>query len=192
MIMVSYFFTQKFFMFPLPVKPNVILNSCKISMYSIALLLLFVIPMGGCGYSSKSLLRSNVRSVYIPIFDNDTFRRGFEFDLTKAIRDQILMRTPLNIVNKDEADSVLFGKITNVYENVLIEDTRDNIVESKVTIGLEIRWVDKRTGRVIVERKNIHAPAEFIVRRNETLTSASNEAFVRVARSVVEAMQEDW
>ncbi|GIL19995.1 MAG: hypothetical protein BroJett041_11090 [Candidatus Jettenia caeni] len=161
-------------------------------MYSIALLLLFVIPMGGCGYSSKSLLRSNVRSVYIPIFDNDTFRRGFEFDLTKAIRDQILMRTPLNIVNKDEADSVLFGKITNVYENVLIEDTRDNIVESRVTIGLEIRWVDKRTGRVIVERKNIHAPAEFIVRRNETLTSASNEAFVRVARSVVEAMQEDW
>lgn len=158
----------------------------------LALLLLFGISIGSCGYSSKSILRSNVRSIYIPIFDNNTFRRGYEFELTKAVRDQILLRTRLNIVDKDEADSILFGKITSVDENVLIEDTRDNIVESRVTVGVEIRWVDRRTGRTIVERRNIKRPTEFIVRRNETLTSSSNEAFVSVARSIVDAMEEDW
>lgn len=153
---------------------------------------LFFICAGGCGYSSKSLLRSNVRSVYIPIFDNNTFRRGFEFDLTKAVRDQVLLRTRLDIVSKDEADSILFGKISNVDESVLIEDTKDNIVESRVSIVVEVRWVDRRTGRTIVERRNIRRPAEFIVRRNETLSSSSREAFVEVARSVVEALEEDW
>jgi hypothetical protein len=166
-------------------------NLMKYFLY-VVLFVVLIIPAGGCGYSSKSLLRSNVRSIYIPIFDNNTFRRGFEFELTKAIRDQILMRTRLNIVNKDEADSVLLGKIAQVYENVLIEDTRDNIVESRVVIVVDVRWIDRRTGRTIIERRNIQAPAEFIVLRNETLTSASNEAFVRVARHIVEVMQEDW
>lgn len=156
------------------------------------IVLFFIIFTGGCGYSSKSLLRSNVRSIYIPIFDNSTFRRGYEFELTKAIRDQILIKTRLDIVNGDEADSILFGKIVRVDENVLIGDTRDNIVESRVTITVDIRWVDKRTGRTIVERKNIKTAAEFVVLRNETLTTASNEAFVLTARGIVDAMQEDW
>jgi hypothetical protein len=133
-----------------------------------------------------------VRSIYVPIFDNNTFRRGYEFDLTKAVRDQILLRTRLNIVDKDEADSILFGKITSVDENVLIENTRDNIVESRVSVGIEIRWVDRRTGRTIVERKNIKRQTEFIVGRSETLTSSSSEAFVKVAQNIVDAMEEDW
>lgn len=162
------------------------------SFISVALLVLFTIFIGSCGYSSKSLLRSNVRSIYIPIFDNNTFRRGYEFDLTKAVRDQILLRTRLDIVDKDEADSILFGKITGVDENVLIEDREDNIVESRVSVTIEIRWVDKRTGRTIVERRNIKRPTEFIVRRNETLTSSGNEAFVKIAQSIVDAMEEDW
>lgn len=170
-----------------------ILNGKYLPSYAcLVLLLLFCIFFGSCGYSSKSLLRSNVRSVYIPVFDNDTFRRGFEFDLTKAVQDQIMLRTRLHIVNKDEADSILLGKITNVDENVLIEDRRDNIVESRVFIVIEIRWVDKRTGRTILERKNIRRPAEFIVRRSETLSSGSDEAFVRVAQGIVEVMEEDW
>lgn len=162
------------------------------SFVCIVLLLLFTISSVSCGYSSKSLLRSNVRSIYIPIFDNNTFRRGYEFDLTKAVRDQILLRTGLHVVDKDEADSILLGQIISVDENVLIEDRDDNIVESRVFVAIDIRWVDTRTGRTIVERKNIKRPTEFIVRRNETLTSSSNEAFVKVAQSIVDAMEEDW
>lgn len=158
----------------------------------LALLSFCIISTVSCGYSSKSLLRSNVRSIYVPIFDNNTFRRGYEFDLTKAVRDQILLRTRLNMVDKDEADSILIGKITGVDENVLIEDRKDNIVESRVSVTIDIRWVDRRTGRTIVERRNIKRPTEFIVLRNETLTSSSNEAFVKVAQSIVDAMEEDW
>src|SRR3989304_4725045 len=105
---------------------------------SYIILSLLFISLGSCGYSSKSLLRSNVRSIYVPIFDNNTFRRGYEFDLTKAVRDQILLRTRLSIVDKDEADSILFGKISSVNENAIIEDRKDNIVESRVSIGVDI------------------------------------------------------
>lgn len=166
---------------------------CKYALSIVFVILaMFCLSLAGCGYSSKSLLRTNVRSIYIPIFENDTFRRGYEFELTKAVRDQILMRTRLDIVDKDEADSILFGKIARVDEGIMIEDTRDNIVESRVTVGIDIRWVDKRTGRAIVDRKNIKAPAEFIVRRYETLDSASEESLVGVAQNIIAAMEEDW
>jgi hypothetical protein len=157
-----------------------------------AVMVFLVMMVASCGYSSKSLIRSNVRSIYIPIFDNNTFRRGYEFDLTKAVRDQILMRTRLHLVDKDEADSILFGKIISFDENVLIVNSHDNIVESRTSVRIEIRWVDKRTGRVIVERKNIAKPAEFITQRNETLTSSKNEALVNVARGIVDTLEEDW
>lgn len=158
----------------------------------IAALFLFLAAVVGCGYSSKSLLRSNVRSIYVPIFDNTTFRRGYEFDLTRAVRDQILLRTRLHVVDKDEADSILFGKITSFTENVFIENSRDNIIDSQTSVGISIRWVDRRTGRTLVERHDIRKAAEFIVPRNETLTSSGNEAFVNVARGIVDALEEDW
>lgn len=171
---------------------NLMRNAKKAHLHTVAILLVFSVLFGSCGYSSKAVLRSNVRSIYIPIFDNKTFRRGYEFDLTKAVRDQIILRTGLNIVDRDEADSILFGKITNVVEGVLVGDFADNIVEGRMTVFVDIRWVDTRTGRTIVERPNIMRAAEFIVPRNETAGTAGNEAFVGIAQSIVEAMGDEW
>ena len=39
----------------------------------------------GCGYSSRPMTRGDVRTVYVPVFDNQTMRRGMEFDLTRAV-----------------------------------------------------------------------------------------------------------
>jgi len=75
---------------------------CGISLLGVVLFFSCFFFPGGCGYSAKSLLRSNVRSIYIPIFDNDTFRRGYEFDLTREVRDQILMKTDLRIVERSQ------------------------------------------------------------------------------------------
>jgi len=75
--------------------------------------------IAGCGYSTAPVLKENVSSVYIPIFDNRTFRRGLEYELTEAIRDQILYKTDLKIADKDRADSILTGEILDFRESVL-------------------------------------------------------------------------
>lgn len=171
---------------------NLTQNAKKARLHTVAMLLAISVLLGSCGYSSKAVLKSNVRSIYIPIFDNKTFRRGYEFDLTKAVRDQIILRTGLDIVDRDEADSILYGKITNVVENVLVGDFTDNIVESRMAIFVDIRWVDTRTGRTIVERRDIMRSAEFIVPRNETASTSGKEAFVGIAYGIIEAMGDEW
>lgn len=181
--MITYFFTGLL---------NLTRIAARARLSTVAILLVLSILLGSCGYSSKAVLRSNVRSIYVPIFDNKTFRRGYEFDLTKSVRDQIILRTGLDIVDRDEADSILYGKITNVVEGVIVGDFTDNIVESRMTIFVDIRWVDTRTGRTIVERRDIARAAEFIVPRNETASTSGKEAFVGIAYGIIEAMGDEW
>jgi hypothetical protein len=148
--------------------------------------------ISGCGYSSKSLISRNVNSIYIPIFDNTTFRRGLEFDLTKAVKDEIMNRTNLRIVQKESADTILYGKITDVTENVLIQNNVDDIVESRLTVFVDIKLEDRRTGRALVEESGLFRSAEFVVNRGENLNSAAQEDIVRLAETIVTHLEENW
>lgn len=153
---------------------------------------ILITVFSGCGYSTRSLMRQDLESIYVPIFDNDTFRRGLEFGLTKSVKDEILFRTRLKIVNKEDADAVLYGKIADVKERVISENIADDIVEGSVTLFLDIKLVDVRTGRSIVEKKGIQWQTEYIGRRGEGVSAAEKEAFVDIAERIVNLMDEDW
>ena len=156
------------------------------------LVFILIIVLSGCGYSTRSLLRQDVESIYIPIFDNDTFRRGLEFKLTKSVKDEILFRTKIKIVDREDADAVLYGKIADVKERVISENIADDIVEGSITLFLDIKLVDARTGRNIMEKKGLQWKTEYIGRRGEAVSTAENEAFVDIAERIVNLMEEDW
>ena len=156
------------------------------------LVFILIIVLSGCGYSTRSLLRQDVESIYIPIFDNDTFRRGLEFKLTKSVKDEILFRTKIKIVDREDADAVLYGKIADVKEREISENIADDIVEGSITLFLDIKLVDARTGRNIMEKKGLQWKTEYIGRRGEAVSTAENEAFVDIAERIVNLMEEDW
>ncbi|MGR3177876.1 MAG: LPS assembly lipoprotein LptE [Candidatus Anammoxibacter sp.] len=154
--------------------------------------ILFFGALIGCSYSSRSILKQNVNSVYIPIFDNKTFRRGLEFGLTKALKNEIMFKTQLRIAEKDNADSLLSGEIVDFAEQTMIVDSNDNIVESRIFIVVDFIWRDLRTGRILAEQKEVIAPTEFIVGHGETIETAKNESYVDLAERIVDMMSERW
>lgn len=148
--------------------------------------------LSACGYTSRSQMRQNVNTIYIPIFDNHTFRRGLEFDLTNAIKNEIQFRTRLKIVDKDHADSALYGEIADVQKLVLLEDPRANVTEASMNIIINFSWVDLRTGKTIVKKANINQKAELVSRRKEDEGTAQREAFVDLAEKVINLMEDEW
>ena len=154
--------------------------------------LLILSAVVGCGYTSRPLIPSNVRTVHLPIFDNRTFRRGLEFQLTQAVKSELLYKSDLRIADLATADTILIGEIVDVRESVLLEDLNDDIVETGVTITVDLVWKDRRTGRIIAERKGISDTAEFIVTRGESIGTATEEAFRDLAERIVSSLQEDW
>ncbi|HHT9152163.1 MAG TPA: LPS assembly lipoprotein LptE [Candidatus Hypogeohydataceae bacterium YC40] len=151
--------------------------------------------VAACGYTSRSLLKQNVNTIYIPIFENQSYRRGLEFDMTNAFKNEILFKTRLKVVDKDRADSIFYGIITDVKESVLIEDFQANIAQSSVIVFMNFKWVDRRTGRIIVEKQNIQQRAEFSPRRvvgKEDIGTAERKAFVYLAERLKQLMEEGW
>lgn len=87
-------------------------DSISFIFYLLPLILLFA----GCsGYSNKSLYSQDIKSVYVEMFDNTTFQRDLEYDLTDAIAKRIEAETPYKIISdRSRADTVLSGKITAI------------------------------------------------------------------------------
>ncbi len=146
----------------------------------------------GCGYSNRSLISRNISSIHIPIFENDTFRRGIEFDLTKAVNVEVMSKTNLRIASKDHADTILHGTVKDFTERIITQGFRDSLVEGQMTLFVDIQLVDRRTGRTLINEKGIKQAAEYIVRRGETLESATGEGIVRMAETIVDHLAEKW
>lgn len=163
------------------------INSCLLRQL-ICVAFVFVL-VSGCGYSQKSLIDRKINSIYINIFENNTFIRGIEFDIAKAVKDEIMSRTRLRIVQKDSADIILTGKIGDSVQAALSQ-SRDNIVESSVSISVSIELLDTRTGRIM--GGGASGSAAFLVDRGENVQSATEEAIANLARDLVNKLEEEW
>ena len=75
--------------------------------------------LSGCGYSTTGLLRQDIRTVHVAVFDNQTWRRGLEVELTRALVRELTLHTHLRIASKEEADSTLRGELLEFEQDSL-------------------------------------------------------------------------
>ncbi len=159
----------------------------------------------GCTYRAGGLVRGNVDTVYVAFFDNSTYRRGLEVPLTRAVVDEIKLRTQLLFAPRDQADSVLMGELLDVDEDTRLKTEEDEILITSVVVRVRFRWRDKRTGRDIVPEQTVVesarvlptvadvAPAATVGEARMQLASTSAElALQQAAQRIVERMEKDW
>lgn len=153
------------------------------------------ILMTGCsGYSSRSLYSQDVKSIYVEMFDNATFRRDLEYDLTDAIAKRIEAETPYKIISdRSKADTVLSGKITAINNSVLtIERNVSRPLEEQAEVTAVFSWKDLRTGQYIVAGKSIMATASYSEFQSQGFEYGSKVAANKLAERIVEQMQVEW
>ncbi|MFO0982518.1 MAG: LptE family protein [Planctomycetota bacterium] len=145
----------------------------------------------GCGYTQGSLIAEGNRRVAVPIFDNDTFYREMEFELTRTVVAEIERRPGVQVVREADADVILKGRITDLRQQVLSEDERDRVRESTATITVTVDLVDPHTGKV---RKHFEVKdvSPFAAARGETLVTAQRESFLELARRIVWQLEEPF
>ncbi len=149
--------------------------------------------LSGCGYSTGSLVSREYGSVYVPIWENHTFRRGLEFRLTRALQQEVERKTHLKLTTEDRADTKLSGEIVDFEQRVVTEDLLDEPVEIQVKVVVSFRWEDLRTGETIVREARLAHTGEAIPGRGETGEGqAAAEAFQDLAEQIVEKMESGW
>lgn len=154
----------------------------------------------GCGYIVGGPYDPQIRSVHVPTFTSDEFRRGIEFQLTEAVQKEIKQRTPYRLVNGPQADTVLRGHIVQIRKDVLGETAFDDPRELQYSIAVEVTWEDTRTGEVLAQRQigldaqTVHliAHADFAPEVGQSLATATQQAVDRLAVQIVNLMEMPW
>jgi len=156
-----------------------------------ALLVCVAVSVGlcGCKYSTGNLLRDDIRTVYIPVFKNDTFFRGLEVELTRAVVNEIKLHTRMRIAPRDEADSVIEGELVEFEQRSVIRNEDDEIVLKRLAARVRFRWVDNLTLQDIVPSRTV---SETETVAAATAGQVEGDLFRELAKAIVENMAREW
>ena len=160
----------------------------------------FAMASTGCGYVVGSAYQTEVRTIEVPVFTSDGYRRGVEFQLTEAVQKEITKRTPFRIVKGPAADTRLTGHIVQIHKYVLGGTGNDDARELQVTYDVDVSWEDVRTGRILAQQRvpltpdlvRFRSQASFAPEIGQSLATANQAAFERLARQIVNMMETPW
>jgi hypothetical protein len=120
------------------------------------LLLFFLFWVSGCGYysfSGSSL--PGIKTVAVPLFDNQTEEYGIRESLTETIANRFVTDNTLKVVNEKIADSILHGSITKYLREAYTFDEQENIKEYIVRIWVNVWFEEKKSKKTIWKEDNI-------------------------------------
>lgn len=188
-------------------------------------ILLLVCLLAGCsqngqftlfGYTTEPNYNREIHTVYVPIFQNVSFRRGLEFDLTRLVIREIESKTPYKVTScRENADTELIGKIVNRGKGLININQLGETREAEVTVAVEVTWRDLRpgtSGEILSAPKPreqggfgqppitppppppalIIPVAGFIPELGGSVTSAEWQVLNTVANRIVAMMERPW
>ena len=161
--------------------------------------LLVCFAVSGCniggveGYSNQWLYPDDVSTVYVEMFDSQSFRRGHEYTLTDAICKRIETETPYKIVSdRDEADTVLSGRLS-IYSSVLARERYQGTpLETETLVAVSVSWKNLRTGELLINNEDVTSSATYSPQMSQPFEYSANLAVNKAAQKVVELMEISW
>lgn len=157
-----------------------------------------LIGIAGCteitGYSNASLYREDVSSICLEMFDNQSFRRGVEYELSDALAKRIETDTPYKVVSDaDRADTVMSGRIVRIDEATLsLERELGYALEKEVQIKAVVSWKNLQTGEMLIDNEAATGSASYSDFQQQDFGYASALAANKLAREIVELMEKSW
>jgi hypothetical protein len=128
------------------------------------------------------------------MFDNKTFERGVEYELTDALAKQIEASTPYKIVSsRERADTVLSGYIGRAGQTVLTAERQTGRpMEKEMILTAVVNWKNIKDGKMLIEAKEVSAAASFSEWQSQGTTYGSALAANKLAKGIVELMETPW
>ena len=146
------------------------------------------------GYTNRSLYRADVGTVFVEMFDSESFRRGIEYELTHALVGQLELHSPYKVVSdRRKADTILYGSINQVTERRLARQRElDRPLANEVVLVATFSWKDLRSADILIEDEKVRVSGDYVAFLGAGRDSAAREAANEMAVRIVEAMEEEW
>jgi hypothetical protein len=117
---------------------------------------LLLIALAGCPYGfSSSLLPGHIKSVSVPLFENRSDRGELSTALADSLTEAFIDNHTLKVVGEKAADSQLEGTILEYRRVPFTVGADEQVLEYRVEIILEIRFLDLRKNKILWEESRL-------------------------------------
>ena len=165
--------------------------------------LAFLAALAGCaGYQvgTQSLYPCHIQTVYVPIFESNSFRRNLGERLTEAVMKEIELKTPYKVVGSPAADSVLSGKIVSDTKHMTTPSPLGDPRQLEVAFRVQVKWSDRagnalrEEGSVPLDESTVEAQssAKVVAEVGQSIASGQQQAIQRAAEQIVALMEAPW
>jgi hypothetical protein len=151
---------------------------------------------GAYGFSS-SLLPAHIKTVAVPLFENASTRGDLSTALADSLTEALIDDHTLRVVSERDADSVIEGKILEYKRDPYTVDTKETVLQYKIEIVLEARFVDLRNNQVIWEEARLsqwdtYNFTEVGGQPAETEEAGIGRALTKMTRDILNRTVEGW
>jgi hypothetical protein len=117
----------------------------------------------GYDVGAGALYDPNIRTVYVPIFNNIAFQttpyRGFEEDVTQALIREIGKTTSFRVTSDpSRADTELLGNVVAIRKQILNRNQQNQVREAEIQVAVDVVWRDLRDGTILSNPRPRPAP----------------------------------
>lgn len=162
-----------------------------------------LVAASGCAayqMGTDTLYPADIRTVYVPVIRSSSFRRNLGEQLTEAVVKEIELKTPYKVVDSTTADSILSVEIVGDTKRIIIESPTDEGRDIEFQVVAMVSWVDRR-GELLRQGSPIPVPnsftqvsqtADLVPEVGESIITAEQETFQRMAEQIVSLMEAPW
>ncbi len=159
----------------------------------ISLLVVAVSALSGCGYRAGGPFRTDVKTIYVEMFESREFRRDLEFLLTEAVKKRVGMDSPYRLASKEKADTILTGTVLEQRQAAFAPDFRSRQPrEKQLTMIVQLQWKDLRSGQILLDQPLQLQSVDYLPPTGETEKFAQQKAMDRLAARIVAKMYDEW
>jgi len=171
-------------------------------MFWASMVLLAVCQFGCAAYQfgARSQFRDNIRTVYVPIARNDTFRNDLGPRLTEAVIRTIEMRTPFKVTGDPNADSTLTVRVTSESKRVLTETINDDPRALDALVTAQAVWTDRYGNSLLQNQLNVEGVSStdflqserFVPEAGQSVETSLQASIEDLAERIVSQMENRW
>jgi len=146
-----------------------------------------------CGYYSfTGSIPSDIKTVAVPLFDDNTSFPGVREDLTNKVIDRFIAENVLQVVPESKADLLITGTILSINEKAAIITTGEDVEQYEVYVNVKVKCMEVKSGKVwwdkTLRRFGIMGGLENIDARNEAIETA----IIDITQDVIDNTLASW
>jgi len=172
-----------------------------------AFCLLFSV-ISGCGYTTRSIVSTKYRTIYITPFENKVnitnstdaenkyrlYRPTIETDITRAVNNWFLFDGNLRPLKEESADLILKGEVIDFRKDTLRYDNNENVSEYRINLVVNISLWDREENKILWQENGFTGDTTYFPTGTQAKSedAAVTDALKDLSRRIVERTVEQW